>query len=99
MNKLYFILFTVLFVLAIPICAIAQPRHPVSPPGGYHPVVVEYCYNVLFPFPHKRCEVRRISNYTPAPPPPRRHTPIPPPPKGHPDSHHSHKSGPPGNHR
>jgi len=92
MKKLFVFLFAILIFTFIPIASFAQPRHPLPPPpGGYRPAVIEHCYTVLIPFPHRKCEIRYLYNYTPAPPPPRRHTPMPPPPpKGHPSPHHHH---------
>lgn len=92
MKKVFIVLLSMIFFLIIPTVSFAQPRHPLPPPGGYRPAVIEHCYTVLIPFPHRKCEIRYLYNYTPAPPPPRRHTPMSPPPKGHPgpSSHHHH---------
>lgn len=93
MKKLFVFLFAVLIFIFIPIASFAQPVHYVPhPPVPYsHYKRILYCYNVILPVPHSKCEYRYVRvNYIPAPPPPpRRYTPASPH-KGHPGPLHHH---------
>lgn len=97
MNKLIAIVFS-LFMFVIPVTAFAQPVHYVPhPPVPYsHYKRVLYCYDVILPVPHSKCEYRYVRvNYMPVPPPPPRHhhhvSPMdrPKPPHEH-HGHHGH---------
>lgn len=73
MNKLIAFIFS-LFMFIIPVTAFAQSAHHVPyPPVPYsHYKRVLYCYDVILPVPHSKCEYRYVRvNYMPSPP--RRH--------------------------
>lgn len=97
MNKVFAFVFS-LFMFMIPVTAFAQPVHYVPhPPVPYsHYKRVLYCYDVILPVPHSKCEYRYVRvNYMPAPPPPPRHHHAPPmykpkPPHEHSHNHHGH---------
>lgn len=81
MNKLL-ILIAVLFALLFAINANAQPV-VYYPYDGYDYI----CYKVALPYPHTKCEYRRVYDYRYIPP--RHHVrPLPPPPPGHRHGHH-----------
>ena len=85
MKNIFTIMFILILMVAAPTLVSAQP---VPPPGTHYE---QYCYSVLFPFPHSRCEYRLVHNYRLVPPPPHRHhhyTPAPPPPRPRPGGHH-----------
>lgn len=96
MNKVFAFVFS-LFMFMIPVTAFAQPVHYVPhPPVPYsHYKRVLYCYDVILPVPHSKCEYRYVRvNYMPAPPPPKHHhtPPIdrPKPPHEYHHNHHVH---------
>ena len=86
MKNIFAIMFIFILMVAAPALVSAQP---VPPPGTHYE---QYCYSVLFPFPHSRCEYRLVHNYRVVPPPPpprhRHYTPAPPPPGPRPGGHH-----------
>lgn len=98
MNKLFAIIFS-LFMFVIPVTAFAQPVHyvPYSPVPYSHYKRVLYCYDVILPIPHSKCEYRYVRiNYMPSSSPPRYHPTPPmhklkPPHKNHHNHHGHHK--------
>lgn len=97
MNKVFAIVFS-LFMFIIPVTAFAQhvPYVPHPPVPYSHYKRVLYCYDVILPVPHSKCEYRYVRvNYMPAPPPPGHHlTPPmhrPKPPHEHHNHHGHHK--------
>lgn len=85
-----------LLVLLVPAISFAQPvpprYHGYMPPPP--PLREQYCYTVLLPIPHVRCEYRYVPGYMP-PPPPRHYRPLPPP-SPHRGGHHGPHHGKPG---
>lgn len=95
MNKVIAFVFS-LFMFIIPVTVFAQPVHYVPhPPVPYsHYKRVLYCYDVILPVPHSKCEYRYVRvNYMPAPLPKHHHAPPmykPKPPHEHHHNHHGH---------
>lgn len=94
MNKVFVFIFS-LFMFVIPVTAFAQPVHyaPHLPVPYSHYKRVLYCYDVILPVPHSKCEYRYVRvNYMPMPPT-KRHHPTPQmnrskPPHKHHQRHH-----------
>ena len=71
MKQLIAVVFFFMAIMIMPQVANAQPV-----PGAHYEY---YCYHVLWPIPHSKCEYRLVRHYRFVPPPPRRYSPAPPP--------------------
>lgn len=100
-KSLLITLYSLMFMICLPLLASAQSSTLPPPPPGYH--YERICYTSLVPFPHSQCDYRLVRNYRYVIPYHRHYSPLPPPPPhrnyGPRPGNHPPPPGPrPGNH-